>query len=126
MINSPQDLLLKILNIIGYSDDKQKFINQFMLNINMQALLDLISTLSTDKQEEIKTILARSANHPDKITRAISAYFSQTQMQQAFEATSKKTFKEYIESIDHTLSVHQKQELAKIFQKLPSHLHFAS
>lgn len=84
--------------------------------INLQALLDLISTLPIEKQEEIKAILARSANHIGKITRTLNAYFSQTQIRDAFEAVSKKTFEEYIKAINHTLSTSQRQELTKIFQ----------
>lgn len=113
-----KDLLVKILTTIGYSENKEEFVNQFMLNIHLQSLLDLISTLPTDKQEEIKSTLARSQNHVDKITRTLSSYFSKTQVQDALEVTSKNSIEKYIEAINHTLSASQRKELAKIFQEL--------
>ena len=113
MIN-PQDLLLKILTIIEYSDNKDKFVDEFILNIHLQTFLDLISTLPTDKQEELKLILARSSNHADKVTRTLSIYFSQAQIKGAFEVASRDSIEKYIEAINDTLSNDQRQELIKL------------
>ena len=118
MINTPHDLLLKILTTIGYSNNKEEFISEFIININLQSLLDLISTLPTNEQEEIKKNLARSANYVDKTTRTLNSYFSKIQIENALEAASKNAIKKYIECINHALSTHQRQQLAKISQEL--------
>jgi len=118
MINTPHDLLLKILKVIDYNEDKEAFISEFIKNVRLQSLLDLISTLPTDKQEEIKAKLTSNANDAVKVTSTISAYFTQSQMQDALETASKDAITKYVETINHTLSVSQKQELANTFQEL--------
>lgn len=110
-----QDLLLKILTIIEYSDSKEEFVSKFIVNLHLQVLLDLISTLPLDRQEEIKFSLARSSSHPDKVTRTLSTYFSQEQIKDAFEVASRDSVGKYIEAIDDALSNRQRQELAKVF-----------
>ena len=109
-----QDLLLKILNIIEYSDSKEEFVNKFITNVHLQALLDLISTLPLERQEEIKFSLARSFDQADRVARTLGAYFSQEQIKDAFEATARDYVEKYLEAIDDTLSNDQRQELAKL------------
>jgi hypothetical protein len=109
-----RDLLLQILTIIEYSDSKEEFVNKFITNVHLQALLDLISTLPVDRQEELKLSLARSSNHQDKVTRTLSIYFFQEQIQDAFEAASRDSIEKYLEAIDDTLSNDQRQELVKL------------
>ena len=91
-----QDLLLKILTIIEYTDDKEEFVNQFIINVHLQAFLDLILTLPIDRQEEIKLALARSSQYADKMTRILSTYFSQTQILDVLEAVSRDSVGKYI------------------------------
>lgn len=118
MFNTPHDLLIKILEVIDYSDDKDAFISEFTKNVHLQSLLDLISTLPADKQEEIKTKLTPNVNDADKVASTLSAYFTQSQMQDALEAASKDAMTKYVETISPTLSAPQKQELATTFQEL--------
>ncbi|MBI4084827.1 MAG: hypothetical protein HY431_02875 [Candidatus Levybacteria bacterium] len=118
MINTPRDLLLKILEVIDYSDDKEAFISEFIKNVRLQSLLDLISTLPTDKQEEIKTKLTTNVNDADKVASTLGAYFTPSQMQDALETASKDAITKYVETINRVLSVSQKQELANTFQEL--------
>ncbi len=113
MIN-PQDVLIKILTTIDYTDNKEEFVNQFIINIHLQAFLDLISTLPIDRQEEFKLTLARNSKYADKIKRILSTYFSQAQIQESFEVASKDSIEKYIKAINDTLSNHQRQELAKL------------
>lgn len=117
-MDSAKKILLKILETIDYSDDREKFADEFIKNVHLQSLLDLISTLPTDKQEEIKTKLSANANDSNKITSLVSTYFSQQQMQDALETSAKKAVTKYIETIDHTLSTIQRQQLADTFQGL--------
>mgnify|MGYP001582613593 CR=1 FL=1 len=118
MLNTPNDILLKILDVIDYGDNKHAFIDEFIKNVQLQSLLDLISTLPTDKQEEIKTKLSTNVNDADKVASTLGAYFTQSQMQDALEVASKNAITKYIETINGTLSVSQKQELANAFQEL--------
>ncbi|VVB85921.1 Uncharacterised protein [uncultured archaeon] len=118
MVNTPQDLLLQILKIIDYSDNKEAFVEEFIKNIHLQSLSYLISTLSPDKQEEVKTELTMNKNNSDKVASTLNAYFSQSQMQDALKNASKSAMTEYIKTINPTLSATQKQQLSKAFQKL--------
>lgn len=80
--------------------------------------LGLISTLPADKQEEIKTKLSTNANDADRVASVVNTYFSRSQMQSALENTAKNAITKYIETINHTLSTAQRQQLASTFQGL--------
>ena len=41
-MNKHRDVLLKILDAIGYQDNKESFVSEFEKNIQLQALDDLI------------------------------------------------------------------------------------
>jgi hypothetical protein len=95
MVNTPQALLLKVLEIIDYSDNKEAFVEEFIKSIHLQSLSDLISKLNPDKQEELKTKLKTNINDADKTANILNAYFSQSQIRDALENASKNAMAEY-------------------------------
>ncbi len=67
MNNDFKSVLLRILESIDYTNDKEAFSNQFLGFINAQSINDLITSLSTDQQESIKNELTVNQNNPEKM-----------------------------------------------------------
>src|SRR5476649_1245134 len=110
-MNDTKAILLKILEIIGYTDDKEAFATEFTNNIQMQSILDLIETLPADQQAGVKQKLTDSANNPEAIASILKEHFTQEQLQQSLQKSAKQAFTEYIQAISTSLSTEQKQNL---------------
>lgn len=118
-----QDVIFAILEAIDFTEDKNKFVEKFIMNTQMQTFLDLVETLSPEKQEEIKKQLEQGQNDPQKTAEIINSFFDQTQMQKAFEDAAKNEVTEWMKAIDHTLTPSQRERLMKLgleFQKMSS------
>lgn len=117
-MTDPKQILLRILEIIGYSEDKDKFATEFLQNVSLQALLDLFNTLPQDKKDQIQQQMTSANNDASKIQQVLNQFFTQDQLAQAIENSSKNAVTEYIKTIEPTLSEEQKQNLAGFFQEL--------
>ena len=117
-MTDPKAILLRILEIIGYSEDKEKFATEFLQNVSMQSLLDLITSLPSDKQEEVKQKISTLQNDPKAIGDMIKLYFTEQQIEDALQNSSKNAVAEYIKAIANTLSEEQKTNLANYSQEL--------
>ncbi len=117
-MNDPETILLKILDVIGYSGDKEKFSTEFLENVNMQSISDLINSLSSDKQQEIKQKISLLQNDPKAAGDIIKTYFAEQQLNEALQNSFMNAVTEYIDTIEPTLSDSQKQNLASYFSEL--------
>ena len=117
-MNDPKAILLKILEIIGYSEDKEKFATEFLQNVSMQSLLDLINSLPQDKQEELKQKNSTLQNDQKATGDMIKTYFTEQQIEDALQNASKNAVTEYIKAIDTTLSETQRNNLMSFFGEL--------
>lgn len=117
MIDSKQ-ILLRILEIIGYSEDKDKFATEFLQNVSLQALLNLFNTLSQEQKDKIQQQITSANDDASKIQQALNQFFTQDQLAQAIENSSKNAVTEYIKTIEPTLSDPQKQSLANYFNEI--------
>lgn len=117
-MNDPKAILLRILDIIGYSEDKEKFATEFLQNVSAQAFLDLFNTLPQDKKDQLQQKITRVGNDPAKMQEELKAYFTDTQLEQAIENSSKTAVTEYIKTIDPTLSDPQKRNLTNYFGEI--------
>lgn len=97
-------ILLKILEAIDFNQDKETFVAEFLKNIHLQSLIDLIKTLPSDKQEEIRSQLSAKPDDPKRISEILGNYFSQDQMQESLKNASKEAISNYIQYISETLS----------------------
>ena len=117
-MEDPRKILLRILDIIGYSEDKEKFATEFLQNVSTQSLLDLITSLPQDKQEEIKQKISTLQNDPKATGDMIKTYFTEQQIENALQNSSKNAVIEYIKAIANTLSEEQKANLINYSQEL--------
>ncbi len=112
------NILLKILEIIGYSENKEAFVDEFLKNVQMQSVIDLIQSLPQDKQSEIKDQFSKIQNDQNKASDLLKSYFTEEQIQEALKNSSKTAMEEYIKAINPTLSSTQKNNLITFSQQL--------
>ena len=117
-MTDPKQILLRILEIIGYSEDKDKFATEFLQNVSFQALLDLFNTLPQDKKDQIQQQITNANNDISKVQQALSQFFTEDQISKSIENSSKNAVEEYIKTIEPTLSQEQKQNLANYFNEI--------
>lgn len=113
-----RNTLLKILDIIEFSDDKSTFVDEFLRNVQLQSLDNLIQSLPEDKQKEIRQNLSRNSDNPKKVAEILKMHFTEAQMQKALETVSKTAIETYFKTINETLSPAQKNNLASFFEQL--------
>lgn len=119
MADPPKDreLLLKILNIIGYTGNKESYIDEFLRNIPLLALEDLILTLLPQTQQEIKQKLADNYQDPEMVAIIVREYFSDLEFEEALKDAAKNSITNFIQKINPTLSDTQREEILKLFEE---------
>ena len=117
MINA-RSILLRILDIIGYTEDKDKFATEFLQNVSLQALLDLFNTLPQDKKDQLQQKIAQVGQDAAKMREELKVYFTEPQLEQAIENSAKNAVTEYIKTIEPTLSDPQKTALTTYFSEI--------
>lgn len=106
-----------ILDIIGYSDDKQVFEDKFVKACQEQALLDLIDSLPADKQASLKQQLG-SESDPQKIGEILKQYVLVDEYDKALRVASQTALNNYLQAITPTLSDTQSTELQSYLKSL--------
>lgn len=117
-MNDAKAILLKILDVIGYSEDKDKFATEFLQNVSLQSLLDLFNTLPQDKKDQLQQKITSAGNDAAKMQEELKIYFTEDQLGQAIENSAKNAVTEYMKTIEPTLSDSQKQNLANYFGEI--------
>ena len=119
-MNNPQAILIRILEIIGYTENKEKFAAEFLQNVSLQSLLNLFNTLPQDQKDKIQQQIISAGNNPSAVQEVLKTYFTDLQMKEAVESSAKNAMQEYIKAIDNTLSEEQRTSLANYFSQISS------
>lgn len=114
---SYKTVLLKILDLVNYEEDKNAFADEFIGLVQMQAIANLMIGLPHDKQDAIKAELNADTNNPEKVAAVIKANFSEDQLQKAVESAATKGLTDWMKAVESTLSDAQKQKLADLSQE---------
>ena len=117
-MNDPKAFILRILEIIDYSQDKEKYATEFLQNVSLQALLDLIDTLPQDKKDQIQKQMVSVGNDSEGVDTILKSYFTQIQIQDSLQNASKNAVTEYMKAIDPTLSETQRTNIANFAKEL--------
>ncbi len=113
-----KDLILKILDSIDYSDDKEVFVKEFVELVNIQVVESLINSMPQDQQEALNIELSANKENSEKISELLKSRFSEEQMQKSLEETTKKSVEDWMKAIEPTLSDQQKQNLINLSEEL--------
>lgn len=112
MTKDPKEILIQILIIVAYKDDKNSFAEKFIVLCQQQAFLEFVESLPKTLQDDLKEKFA-DPNDKEKIKKAMNQYVSTKEFLEKLELVTAKNFKEYIEAIIPTLNDEQKANLQK-------------
>jgi predicted lactoylglutathione lyase len=116
-MNDLKNILLKFLETIKYSDNKEEFINNFTTIIYLDSIEALLITFPQDKQSLIKQQLS-SAKSTEELMVIVNSNFNQQSFHDTVAATSQKVFNEYLDEIKDVLTDEQKSKLQQFFQSI--------
>ena len=112
-----KEILLKILEIIEYSDNREEFADQFVNKIYLQSLSNLAKTLNPQEQDKLKENI-KSSTDSDDLEKSLKNYFSEEQMQKAISGATSDAMSKYIETINPTLINDQREKLLELSESL--------
>jgi hypothetical protein len=111
MKNDPKQIILEVLSIIGYENDKDKFASEFVTLCMQKAVSNLINGMPQDKQDQVLQRL--SLTTPDSWGTLLSEYVPEENLAAAIKDTSSLIFQDYIKEIEPTLNDEQRNKLSQ-------------
>lgn len=111
------EVLSQILDIIDFSDNKEEFINKFVDLSRQQALLNLLDSVPTNKQVQLKQELSTKKSL-DEVAKEFQNIFTPQQYQEELTHTTNNLLNKYLISIMSSLSVNQRKELKALRSSL--------
>lgn len=107
------DIVLKLLEITEYKDDKKAFLEDFTRITNSQALVTLVQMLPEEKRETADAEIA-GADSQEKFTEVVRAHFTEEQVQEALDNAAAEAVTQWIQSVAPTLNDTQKKKLVEL------------
>ncbi len=103
------DIVADILEIIEYPDDREQFLKEFQQTNHEEAIFNILEQFPEDIKEKIK-----NAEDPNLIKDYITeeAYLSE------MTKVSEEALKNFLETINSSLSDEQREKIEKLFQNL--------
>lgn len=117
MIQNPRELFLQVLEIIGYSDDREEFTNKFFQLCEQQTIVNLLKSLPQDKQDTLQAESAKQTD-PDPNNLLLKKYFTQEQVATNLQEATRETFNSYLQTVIPTLNNKQKTDLETYLKSL--------
>lgn len=112
MDDTVKKVIVDVLDIIGYQDDKEKFAQDFIATSTHQAMLNLIEELPVNERE----VLTGDKNEPENVKKLFEDNFSEEQRVEALKKTIAENFNNYLETIIPTLDTQKNDRLRAYFQ----------
>lgn len=113
-----KDSLIEILTIIGYSEDKKLFADQFIELLHLKTLQNSLLTLPEDKQREVEEKIL-NARDQEEVEKIINENFSLDLYASMLKDMYFEMLKSYFEAIKPTLTENKLHELEK-YLKAPA------
>lgn len=114
-MNDPKELILKILEIIGYKDDREKFAADFVSAIHRKAISNCVGSLTEEQKNSLEEQLSGIIRSPEEVSKILFQFITDDQYQQSVEKASKEIMRGYLEAIAPILSEDQTNQLNKYF-----------
>ena len=116
MSDEIKSIIEKVLTLIGYEDDKDAFINEFMNLCMQKSLVDYKNVLPEARKKELHQILQGS--DPTIVKEQIGPYIKTEEFVQLFTKNIQEFLQDYFQTIMPTLSLEQKNGLDTYFTSL--------
>lgn len=117
MNTNPKEILIEVLNIIGYSEDKNIFVDKFIELCVQQALTKLIIDLTEEQQKSLKEELQNKTDFQE-IVIIIQKYINPQKTEEILKQTSSNLFEDYLKTIMPELNKEQSEKLTKYLNSL--------
>jgi hypothetical protein len=111
-------ILLALLDIIDFSQDREVYTEQFFQNCQKQAFLDIFNKMPFDKRQHITGLLGKEENEERKRDLLLQ-YISEKEYIDSLKSVSQAAFTKLIETLTPTLSTEQLTKLQLFFQEIP-------
>lgn len=116
-MTDPKEIIIKILEIIDFEEDKEEYAKKFIQVCEEQAILELLKGMSDEKREELAGRVTEE-NTDKENSKILKEYFSEKDYSQALESASERVFRDYLDTIEPTLSPEQKEKLEKFLDSI--------
>lgn len=113
---NPRRIILDVLEIIGYTDDRDKFANDFLGLILQNSINNLSEKLPQDKIDQLRQRL--SLSKPEKLETLLNDYFSSEELNDSVKKVSESMFREYLEEVSPSLNDSQREDLQRYLSGL--------
>lgn len=115
-MQDPRSFLSRILEIIEYTGDREKFVEDFLINIKLEAIINVINNKYPDKKDIFKQSI-KELKTPEQVKEFIANNISEDDYVKEIEEVTPKAMNEYFRAIEPTLNDQQRVNL----QSLSSH-----
>lgn len=112
-----RNVLLKILTIIDYQDDKEVFVKELLKLCIQKALLDMLSAAPNNDKQKI-TKLSEENLDPIELERKLKNIIGENIFNSSLEEAAEKIFSQYLKTIYPTLSTSQNKSLQLFLKSL--------
>ena len=119
-MTDPKQLIVDVLESIGYEENKDKFASDFLSISLQEAMMNLMQGLPQDKQDQLTHRV--SLVGPDKLEGLLLEYFSKEDFSNALSKASSSAIESYLETISGSLNDEQKTKLEQHLSTLGSPL----
>jgi len=119
MQQQPRDIMISVLNLLGFRENKEAYADEFIQICEKQALVDLLNTLSKERKEEIKQKMV-GAESVQRTQAVLSEYVSSEQYTEALEKAAGAIFVQFVQAVVPTLSQQQVNKLQAYMQSFSS------
>lgn len=116
MAINPKQIILKILDIIGYEADREVFADGFLEVCRKRAFLELMLELPAEKKRELENSVADDLD-PDKIGEELVKLVPDEARQRKFKDVSLAVFADYL---SHVMPVLKQDQNARLIRYLES------
>ena len=118
MQQNPKDIIVTVLTLMGYEDDKNSYADEFFQNCEKQAFADAIKGLPERTQEEIKHKVFWIKDQ-ERLKTIIAEYVTPEQYKEALKQASQTAFEGLLKEIIPMLSDDQAAKLQSYLISLP-------
>ena len=112
-----ETFLIQLLEAIEYAEDQEKFVDEFIKNVRLKSLLNLMETLPEEQQTVMQETLTQ-ATKPEDVEQLLTTSFTNEQRKEAFNQAAQAEIQLFLQSLQPTLTDTQRQKLLELFQKL--------
>lgn len=105
-----QQIIGKIMDILGIGEDKESFTKDFMDAVLQESFIEFFSVVPPDRKAVLQREFAIERS-PEEIEKILQRYITPQEYYRVISATTQKLLKEYLDPLVPTLSDEQKRQL---------------